>query len=270
MLPVSFATLVLYSVLQISFASPAIDLLCNIRPRLFAGLLSLVAMACTISSGLLALSHLRPSLPPIRTAPSLRLATALPTAAPRSCRLSRSVVMNASADTDLNLSDGCRGAPLKPGTKLPIPGTEDMMKQKGHGTTEKPVQDNLRWNCDRRVADRICSFNRHYAEHAGYWTSTSFLSEVDPNSVTTFYDSVTGLPLFNAPIGRSFEDFKKESMSHGWPSFRDEEVNWDHVRVLPDGEAISTAGTHLGHNLPDRKGNRYCINLVSVAGRPVN
>jgi peptide methionine sulfoxide reductase MsrB len=27
-------------------------------------------------------------------------------------------------------------------------------------------------------------------------------------------------------------------------------------------------GTHLGHNLPDGKGNRYCINLVSVAGRP--
>ena len=31
----------------------------------------------------------------------------------------------------------------------------------------------------------------------------------------------------------------------------------DHVRVLPDGEAISQQGTHLGHNLPDRKGNRY-------------
>ena len=34
------------------------------------------------------------------------------------------------------------------------------------------------------------------------------------------------------------------------------------------GEAVSLAGTHLGHNLPDRKGNRYCINLVSVAGTP--
>ena len=27
--------------------------------------------------------------------------------------------------------------------------------------------------------------------------------------------------------------------------------------------------SHLGHNLPDRNGSRYCINLVSVAGRPV-
>lgn len=76
--------------------------------------------------------------------------------------------------------------------------------------------------------------------------------------------------------------------AHGWPSFRDAEVVWDDVRVLPDGEAVSVAGTHLGHNLPDRKvgaregslrlatihlrllvqGNRYCINLVSVAAPP--
>ena len=49
---------------------------------------------------------------------------------------------------------------------------------------------------------------------------------------------------------------------------RDEEVNWDYVRCLPNGECISVTGTHLGHNLPDGKGNRYCINLVSVAGLP--
>ena len=62
------------------------------------------------------------------------------------------------------------------------------------------------------------------------------------------------------------DDFLIESKAHGWPSFRDAEVNWDYVRVLPDGETVSVDGTHLGHNLPDRKGNRYCINLVSVAG----
>ncbi|CAK8987370.1 unnamed protein product [Durusdinium trenchii] len=75
-------------------------------------------------------------------------------------------------------------------------------------------------------------------------------------------------PLFVAPKGRSWEDFNQESQSHGWPSFRDEEVITDYVRVLPDGEAVSVDGTHLGHNLPDNKGNRYCINLVSVAAMP--
>ena len=42
----------------------------------------------------------------------------------------------------------------------------------------------------------------------------------------------------------------------------------DNVRVLANGEAVSVDGTHLGHNLPDGRGNRYCINLVSVAGKP--
>lgn len=64
------------------------------------------------------------------------------------------------------------------------------------------------------------------------------------------------------------DEFLKESKAHGWPSFRDPEVNWDYVRCLPNGESVSVDGTHLGHNLPDRKGNRYCINLVSVAGNP--
>ena len=85
-------------------------------------------------------------------------------------------------------------------------------------------------------------------------------------------------PLFIAPKGRSFEEFVTESRHHGWPSFRDEEVVWDNVRCLEDGECVSIDGTHLGHNLPSggtvastglsRKRNRYCINLVSVAGNP--
>eukprot|EP00955_Chlamydomonas_euryale_P114033 366248-Chlamydomonas_euryale.AAC.6 len=141
------------------------------------------------------------------------------------------------------------------------------MSKKAHGTTAQPVQENLRWNCDWKTADKICCFNRHYAEFAGYWTSTTFLQEEKGKEVT-FYDSVTGRPLFIAPRGRTWEEFEAESRSHGWPSFRDEEVVWDDVRVLPDGESVSLAGTHLGHNLPDKKGNRYCINLVSVAGRP--
>ena len=86
---------------------------------------------------------------------------------------------------------------------------------------------------------------------------------------TTYYDSVTGKPLFVAPVGRSFEEFARESDSHGWPSFRDQEVVWENMRILPDGESVSVDGTHLGHNIPDRAGNRYCINLVSIAGRPV-
>jgi hypothetical protein len=71
--------------------------------------------------------------------------------------------------------------------------------------------------------------------------------------------------------GRTAEEFLAESANHGWPSFRDSEVVWDSVRVLTrgqsaEGETITADGVHLGHNLPDAKGNRYCINLVCVAG----
>ena len=106
----------------------------------------------------------------------------------------------------------------------------------------------------------------------GYWESTNFLKELDASEgeEITFYDSNTGKPLFVAPRGRTWNDFVKESKVHGWPSFRDSEVIWDDVRILSNGEAVSADGTHLGHNLPDATGNRYCINLVSVAGAPAN
>ena len=150
-----------------------------------------------------------------------------------------------------------------------VMGDESIMSKKAHGTSATPVQKDLRWNCDYDTADRICNFNRHYAEYAGYWTMTTFVSDAKATGgEITFYDSNTGKPLFVAPRGRDMESFLKESASHGWPSFRDEEVVWDNVRCLPDGESVSVDGTHLGHNLPDGKGNRYCINLVSVAGRP--
>jgi len=155
-------------------------------------------------------------------------------------------------------------------SKYPIMTGEETMSQKGHGTSEKPVQKDLKWNCDEKVADRICNFNRHYAEYAGYWESTEFLKSIkDEEGPIKFYDSVTGAHLFTAPVGRTWEDFIKESRSHGWPSFRDQEVNWEGgVRCLTNGECVSDTGTHLGHNLPDGSGNRYCINLVSVAGKP--
>jgi len=151
-----------------------------------------------------------------------------------------------------------------------VMGDEDIMSQKAHGTSEVPVQKSLRWNCQTELADNICNFNRHYAERAGYWdSSTTFLQEESPASgEITFYDSNTGKPLFYGPRDRSFEEFVQESKAHGWPSFRDSEVNWDLVRCLPNGECVSVDGTHLGHNIPDVKGNRYCINLVSVAGNP--
>jgi len=142
------------------------------------------------------------------------------------------------------------------------------MVQRAHGTCLGPPQDPLRWGSDVDRADTICCFNRHYAEYRGYFRTTTFHDDQSTAETTVFYDSITGRPLFEAPLGRSFAEFYQESYDHGWPSFRDAEVRPDFVRVLEDGEVVSVDGTHLGHNLPDDKGNRYCINLISVAGYP--
>jgi len=156
-----------------------------------------------------------------------------------------------------------------PKSKFPIKGPESIMSKKdGKNTTVEPAQKSLRYGCDWKLADRICRRNRHYAEHCGYFESTPWAKEVADKGEVTYYDSVTGKPLFIAPKGRSFKEFLQESRNHGWPSFRDEEVVWENVRCLENGEAVSLAGTHLGHNIPDKKGNRYCINLVCVAGSP--
>jgi len=149
-----------------------------------------------------------------------------------------------------------------------VMGDESIMSPKANGSCEKPPQDNLRWGCPQKKANEICCHNRHYAEHSGFWSTTNWKQSVTGKGAVKYYDSVTGKLLFTAPQGRSESAFFEETRSHGWPSFRDNEVNWDVVRVLPNGECVSVDGTHLGHNIPDGDGNRYCINLVCVAGNP--
>jgi peptide methionine sulfoxide reductase MsrB len=151
-------------------------------------------------------------------------------------------------------------------------GNDDIMSAKVHGTSNVPVQENLRFGVSNKLADKICNFNRHFAEAGGSFRETNFEEIVrSSDGPVTFYDSNSGRPLFIAPIGRDVDEFIEESKYHGWPSFRDDEVVWNNVRVLKSsGETVSVDGTHLGHNIPSRdKRNRYCINLVSVAGNPV-
>ena len=100
-------------------------------------------------------------------------------------------------------------------------GDESIMSKKSHGTSNVPVQKDLRWGCDRKVADRICNFNRHYAEHSGYFEKTKFIKDATKShGEINFYDSNTGKLLFTAPKGRTLEEFLTESRAHGWPSFR--------------------------------------------------
>mmetsp|Transcript_25474 Transcript_25474/g.51121 ORF Transcript_25474/g.51121 Transcript_25474/m.51121 type:complete len:268 (-) Transcript_25474:78-881(-) len=125
---------------------------------------------------------------------------------------------------------------------------------------------------DYSVADRICCHNHKFAEYRGYLAApeVDFFGRLDPLVETVFYDSVCGLPLFIAPRGRTFDDFKKESLKHGWPSFRPEEMISENVIIHDDGRMESVCATHLGHNLPTGGVDRYCIDLVCMAGEPLS
>ena len=129
------------------------------------------------------------------------------------------------------------------------------------------------------LADAICcdSAFAPYAEPRWYYnrTDVGFFDKVakaykaNGNKPVTFYDSVCGLPLFHVPRNRTLAAFMAETKEHGWPSFRPAELaSPDAVKILPNNYVVSKCGTHLGSNLPDAKGIRYCLDLSCVSGNP--
>ena len=146
----------------------------------------------------------------------------------------------------------------------------ELTQKREHGWCRQ-IPTALRWSVDEALASKIACFNRKGAEPSGSFVGSGLLEAAAASSgPITFYDSATRRPLFVAPRNRTMQAFLDESRRHGWPSFRDDELVAENVRVLRGhgGEVVSVDGTHLGHNLPDAL-NRYCINLCSVAGMPL-
>lgn len=125
-----------------------------------------------------------------------------------------------------------------------------------------------------QYANICCTVPQAYAEHWGFLDTVNLFQQLEangadaPGAVTIFYDSQCGIPLYMAPMGRSYADWKQESQVHGWPSFRDPEFVPGNMIVHPgyNGEIVSSCNTHLGHNFPDTQSNRHCINLMCIAG----
>jgi len=147
------------------------------------------------------------------------------------------------------------------------------------------VQDNLRYNISSRteptvpvpvdpsetLAQAVCCDTRTkvFAEPQFLYQAPDIALFSKISGVTTFFDSVCGVPLFKAPMNRSMADFKADTDEHGWPSFRKEEVFSEHVQVdKSTGFVYSSCGTHLGSFLPDDKGDRYCMDLSCISGSP--
>ena len=77
--------------------------------------------------------------------------------------------------------------------------------------------DTLKTTTSDLTFSLLLFFERHFAEMGGYFQSTTFEETVmNAKEPITFYDSVTGKPLFVAPVNRSAEQFIAESKVHGW------------------------------------------------------
>ncbi len=122
------------------------------------------------------------------------------------------------------------------------------------------------------LADAICcdaQFRVGYAEPNGLYAfdPVNLFGSINPKGTTVFYDSVCGLPVYVAPIGRSFEAWQNETAEHGWPSFRPAEFVT--ANIFTKGNlAFSKCGSYLGSVLPDSKGMRHCIDLSCISGSP--
>lgn len=147
-------------------------------------------------------------------------------------------------------------------------------KADGNYTCNGKIQENLKynvsdvmWSDSESMTEAICCDSAYagLAEPSGLFEALSLFEKLDKNSETTFYDPVCGVPLFNAPRGRSFDDWKAETKEHGWPSFRKQEVVTKNV-IVRDNVVYSVCGTRLGDNLPDASGDRYCLDLSCLAG----
>merc|ERR1719310_1686419 len=165
------------------------------------------------------------------------------------------------------------------------PSTQFLFPHVGKISCEGPVQSKLRYNMSARLdegqlpvsmaegetlAEAICcdtAFSA-FAEPIGYYNrpDVNLFAHLKEGETAVFYDSVCGIPLFKAPIGRTIAEFRAETEEHGWPSFRTEEIVTGNVHIVAGTErVVSSCGTHLGSNLPDEKGDRYCMDLACIS-----
>ena len=149
-----------------------------------------------------------------------------------------------------------------------------------YNLSERPIPDGLPiYDPNETLGEAICCDERYLGLAEPRWTfnrsDVDLFKYLNTTGPTIFYDSVCGLPLFSVPKNRTLDDFKKETLEHGWLSFHDEEMyvgeNGPNILSVPNSSRIiSKCGTFLGDNLPEDGHNRYCLDLVCLSGSPVS
>jgi len=178
-----------------------------------------------------------------------------------------------------------RAAPKQAALRMLSFATLSSSPPKDYMTCSSPIQPSLRFGVSGRttptvpvavdanesLADAVCCDSRvkPFAEPQFLFQAPDILlfQKLDADGINTFFDSVCGLPLFRAPINRTFAEFEADTNEHGWPSFRPAEVVDENVVTdVKTGYVTSKCGTHLGSYLPDTKGPRWCMDLSCISG----
>lgn len=155
----------------------------------------------------------------------------------------------------------------------------NIQKPLKYNLSNKPIPDELPiFDPNETLGEAICCDERYLGLAEPKWTfnrsDINLFKYLNTKGQTFFFDSVCGLPLFTIPKNRTLDDFKKESLKHGWPSFHDEEMyigeNGPNILSVPNSSRIiSKCGTFLGDNLPEEGQNKYFLDLVCLSGRPI-
>ena len=93
------------------------------------------------------------------------------------------------------------------------PGAPDSIMDDSSGTyCVGPVQEQLRWNVDQDLAERIACHNRRYAERAGYWRGDdlTFLAEAAEAEGPVYVYDADLYPFF---VGEMYHQFHKNTVT---------------------------------------------------------
>ena len=81
----------------------------------------------------------------------------------------------------------------------------------------EPARRHIRSQLSLRMLRWISTLNARLAPRPGYFATTPWLREVDPAAVTVYYDSVSGKPLFQAPVGSARRPLRARSCATAHP-----------------------------------------------------
>lgn len=129
------------------------------------------------------------------------------------------------------------------------------------------VQETLQYGVSGLWSDTCCSST---GDTINYFETIGLFAQLNASQTTTLYDSTCGLPLFTAPIGRTFEEWRVECEEYGQLLFREEEVNWNNT-VLESGELVSICGTRVGEYTSSSSSvDVYSVYIACISGMPID